>query len=177
MKKYEEIKSTDICRNHVLPLSLLIVLMKKLFLYLMTRMQDKRAGQPCRQLRNQDWIQQTVPIALLQLMFFCMAGRLIMQLAASQEHRFPLHLMLAFDFNSDFKHIDDIIIIITIIIIIIMVSYDWPLLNFTINLFLVDVFFAWSPQHLYVVLDNAPSVVGCADAAWERTSPWQGGAP
>ena len=86
--------------------------------------------------------------------------------------------MLAFGFNSDFKHIDDIITIIIItIIIIIMVSYDWPLLNFTINLFLVDVFFAWSPQHLYVVLDSAPSVVGCADAAWERTSPWQGGAP
>jgi hypothetical protein len=81
---------------------------------------------------------------------------------------------LAFGFNSEFKHIDDIIIIITIIIII--VSYDWPLLNFTINLFLVD-FFVWSPQHLYVVLDSAPSVVGCADAAWERTSPWQGGAP
>jgi hypothetical protein len=79
LKKYEEIKSTDICRNHVLPLSLLIVLMKKLFLYLMTRMQDKRAGQPCRQLRNQNWIQQTVPITFLQLMFFCMAGRLIMQ--------------------------------------------------------------------------------------------------
>jgi hypothetical protein len=52
--------------------------------------------------------------------------------------------MLAFGFNSDFKHIDDIIIII-ITIIIIMVSYDWPLLNFTINLFLVDVFFCLEP--------------------------------